>query len=91
MVASVFVGSKAEECESDHASSLGTIEFMALTASSTVLPHANRLTSSIHPNPQVDLVSQAGAQPVAQEGANPGAGGVGEAAGFEVRHYRVFR
>jgi hypothetical protein len=44
MVASVFVGSKAEECEPDHALRLGTIEFIALTASLTDLPHTSRFT-----------------------------------------------
>ncbi|KAJ8294879.1 putative RNA-directed DNA polymerase from transposon BS [Rhodotorula toruloides] len=53
MVASVFVGSKADEWD------LGTIEFIALTASSTVFPHANKFTSSIPPKPQVKVVSQA--------------------------------
>ncbi|BGP02529.1 hypothetical protein JCM10021v2_006246 [Rhodotorula toruloides] len=59
IVASVFVGSKADECESDQASRLGTRLFMALTASSTVLPHDRTFTSSTHPDPHVESVAQA--------------------------------
>ncbi|BGP01162.1 hypothetical protein JCM10021v2_004861 [Rhodotorula toruloides] len=58
IVASVFVGLKADEWESDHASSFGTSLFSALTASSTSLPHAKTFTSSIHTKPQVVGVAQ---------------------------------
>lgn len=59
MVALILVGSKADECESDHNSSFGMIVCIASTASLTVSPHARTLTSLTHPNPHVEGVLHA--------------------------------
>ncbi|BGO98049.1 hypothetical protein JCM10021v2_001707 [Rhodotorula toruloides] len=62
MVASVFVGSKADEWESDHDSSFGTSLFIALTASSNVFPHDRTFTLTIHPKLHVKVTTASSAE-----------------------------